>query len=76
MVDVKTRSRISPVLRHEGEVRLDMCTKCGWPSRFGKNARDYVGPASFDDLDHDLSHEVVFAGEVADFIRVSLQLRT
>jgi hypothetical protein len=53
-----------PVLTHESEDRLDVRAKRGRPGRFGKDARDYVGPASFDDLDHDLPDEVVLTGEV------------
>ncbi len=52
------------MLTHEREGRLDVRPKRGRPGRFGKDARDYVGPASFDDLDHDLPDEVVLTGEV------------
>jgi hypothetical protein len=53
-----------PVLTHEREGRLEVRAKRGRPGRFGQYARDYVGPASFDDLDHDLPDEVVLTGEV------------
>src|ERR1039458_3643239 len=55
---------VVPVLTHEREVRLDVGAERRGSSRFGTDARDYVGPSGFDDLDGNLPDEVVFAGEV------------
>src|SRR5487761_2153340 len=53
-----------PVFAHEPEIRFDVCAKCRAPSRFSEDPRDHVRPSGFDDLDHDLPNEVIFAREV------------